>query len=539
LSLGITPTKLLYADRIFGFEGSRAEAFSSLLHNKKIMRLTWGEKVQTRDVLSFASVLSTSKRTSSQLRDQLELEGVYSIGIDPLDVSKIHGALSWGSSDVPSPDGAPSPGLEAWLWLQDDSIQPPKLAEALCSDELWKLAKKNPSFPVMLLLQHGRKLDQAFALLNEEERERARQCILDTGKALPVADLASIVLSELKTDGGGGDGLTTLLDGLDMEGLIDLMAGVVALSGSTSSRVTAVFKALAPRCDADQMLSLIDQRLSQGVGQSYAADVWRSLKTFLLDLEEGAFFGDNYLLDLERMSLDAPEGNTSERGSEFSTDPEPHLDWMHYAMAVADGGDAVVRLRRRVAARLPVVPVSELLQLADAISKSIPSFFAEQRESAQEVFARVISEIRILDTHERKNAIAFAQAYESTVLDQVLARLIAERRIAARRFLVAVLSAMSAETTVAMVSRACDAPWYYVRNVATVLGRRQEKESGPILQALLRHPHEKVRKEALKALGNLRGAATNVLEEFAADVVNRADERALAGRILTHKKAEP
>jgi hypothetical protein len=28
LSLGITPTKLLYADRIFGFEGSRAEAFS-------------------------------------------------------------------------------------------------------------------------------------------------------------------------------------------------------------------------------------------------------------------------------------------------------------------------------------------------------------------------------------------------------------------------------------------------------------------------------------------------------------------------------
>ncbi len=537
-SVGITPTRLLVENQFIGSDGSRIATLASLLHGRKVMRLSWGSRVLAEDVVAFASTLSSTHATGQELREQLRSAGVYTIGVVPLDIAKIHGTLSVFGQGAASADSSQSRGLDAWLWLQDDAVQPEDLLQALRSDALWELSGDEPAFPIKLLFQHGRKLDQAMGLLHGPDREGVRDHLLRAGSKIPVADLASIILAEVKRGQSGGEAVSCLLGQLGPEDLVELMASVVALSESASPRVIAAFRNLAPGIDAEQMLSLVEERLSQGEGRAHAVGIWRNLKSFLLDLEEGGFFGDDYLLDLEQLSQEEGEEDAS-RSTEFSVDPEPHLDWIYFGLAAEKTSGAVARLHRRIQARLHVLSPLELLELITATNRTVPSLFREEPELAREVFAKLIAGVRLLDASERLAAIQFAQDHEELVLPVTLNALLRERRIATRRFLVDVLSALSPKTTESIVSRTLDAPWYYVRNVATVLGRRREACSAQVLEALLGYPHDKVRKEALRGLGKMSGAARNAVVKFARDPSKPADERILAERILSRKKATP
>jgi HEAT repeat protein len=50
-----------------------------------------------------------------------------------------------------------------------------------------------------------------------------------------------------------------------------------------------------------------------------------------------------------------------------------------------------------------------------------------------------------------------------------------------------------------------NAPWYYLRNMAYILGRIGNETNADILQALLLHKDKRVHKEALKSIGQTGG----------------------------------
>lgn len=540
-SLGITPTRFLVNEQFLGAAGSRIAALAALLHGRKVMRLTWGAEVRVEDVTRLAATLSRTQANGPELCAELRAAGVRGIELEPLDIAKIHGTLmTAGSVDAGHPAGG-ARGLDAWLWLQDAAVQPEDLAQAVISDDLWQAGKDDPGFPLRLLFQHGRKLDRALGLLPPAERERVRGRLVSAGGALPMADLASVILAEVRRGNDGGEAVSCLLGQLGPEDLVELMASVVALSKEATPRVLAAFLNLAPRIDAEQVLPIVEARLSQPEAHRHAAGTWRHIKNFLLDLEEGGFFGDDYLAGLERLSA----GETAETSAAqpdwaaaFAVDPEPHLDWIYTALAGSGEGPDVALLVRRLHHRLPVLPLLELLPLARAANQVAPTLWREAPELLQGVFARVVAGIRFLNPTERLEAVAFARAHEDLVLAVVLDALLQERRIATRRFLVDTLSSFSPDTTAAMVARTLTAPWYYVRNVATVLGRRKNGGDAHVLEALLDYPHDKVRKEALRGLGQF-GNARSAVEKFARDGSRAADERRLAQRILARGRKTP
>lgn len=530
VSVGVTPSKLFVEEHFFGAKDSRAEAIASYLHARKVMRVIWTSRVQTDDVLAFARVLATRGLKNADLRAELRAANVFSIDVDPLDVGKIHGAVS--TQKLALDKDSVERGREAWLWLQDDTIQPDGIASVLHSGSLWEAGEKEATFIATLLFQHAHKLDEALFVLPEESRQKTLAQFGKLGKALSVVELAKIIDREARRGNLDSKSLSGLLGELETETLVDIMAAVVARGSGSTERVASIFRFLAPKGELEGILPLVEARFSPGGSRGFALEIWNVVESFLLNLKEEKFFGDDYYDSLNNITQREPEPSESDDLAEFKEDPEIHVDWMYFGLARDQGGDTIPKLLDRVRARVSVLPVSQLLMLVLEIDRTMPGAFRGEPKLVRQIFSKLISNIRVLDRAEQWAAIELARAHETSILDVALTALLKEQRLAGRRFLVELLSSLSAASTPEMIARACNAPWYFVRNVATVLGCRKERTNASILQALLDHPHKKVRREAMKSLGALGAPAKRVLEEFAGDIAKNADDRRLARTIL-------
>ncbi len=538
VSIGFTPTRLLVGNCFYGTAGSRCEALAAYFHGRKVMRLTWSTRVTGADVMGFAALLASTRLAGAELCDALHAAGSYAVGLEPLEVAKIHGTLTLDGRREAGKD-AGERSLEAWLWLQSDALQPAELARTLVADGFWELGEQDPVFAAGLLFRHRSKLGAALGLLPEAEAECLRDRLGRLPQRLSAAELAAAVLSHGRAEAPQDDGESLLLEGLDAAALVELIAAVVAETGAATARVAGLFRSVAPRRDVAELLGLVDARLSLGGGGAYAEDVWQTVRSLLLDLDEEGFFGDQYADELEALAAAPdlePAGPELPRPARiFAEDPEPHLDRICFDLACSGDAQALLRLRRRLIARLPQLEAGEILDLVAAADAGVPELLAGQEELLREIFAKLAGSVRTLDAAGRASCVCFARTHEAAVLDPAITALIRERRIAGRRFLVEVLAALSPATTAAMIERACTAPWYYLRNVATVLGRRADRGSAPVLCALLDHPHGKVREEALRSLSLLGGAARRAVEGFATDGARAVEERQLARRLLARR----
>ncbi len=539
LSLGFTPTRLLLGQRFFGAPGSRCEALAAHFHARKIMRLTWTSSVDPGEVSALSSVMASSRLDGVELRDAVRGRGCVALDLEPLDATKIHGALSLGPAAGQDSQAGEERSLQAWLWLQGGALRVEDLAEALRSPGFWSEGCENPSALVALLLRHQGKLGSALGFLPEQDRRAARERLTEAPRSVAVAELAALLLNEVDVRNLAGEGTPILLEGLTPEGLMDLLAEMVAAGGGVTNRVEALFRSLAPRWDEEKMLSLVEARLAAGASGSLAAGAWRAIQSFLLDLEEGRFFGDDYLAKLDAAAQADETAGAGGLVARLAEGVEPHVDWVCLALAAEGGADAVGRLRRRLSSRAPELSARQALSLARAATAGVPGCLIGQDEVVAALFERMIGGVRALDDAEREACVGFAREHEDAVLDLVLSSLVHERRIAGRKFLVDVLSALSSETTAAMMAKACTAPWFFLRNIVTVLGRRGERSATPVLGALLAHPHDKVRRETLKSLCAVGGAARRLVEAFAGDPAKKPEERHLARRLLARRGHAP
>lgn len=535
VAIGFTPSKLLFRDRFFGAPGSRCALLAALFHGRKIMRMTWPPGISLTDVTTLAFILARSRRVGSELRNEFREAGVYSIDLDPLDAGKIHGALTQGTA-ASSDQGVTAPrGLEAWLWLQEENLLPRTLAETLLSEGFWSLAEADPAAAFPLLLRQLAKLPPALDLLPEQDKVRIRKRLTALPKALTIAELADAVDATGEALQEEASSLL-LLDELTPAVVVQLMAELVRKSGADGTRVGVLFRHLVPRFGAQELLTLTQARVASDTGPAQALDAWRTLETFLQEGAQDNFFTEEYGNDLASLQEGA-QAKTLVSASPLLENAELHVDRICFDLARDGDPDRVLRLRRRLAARVHTSSLSNLLSVATAAAEHIPAVFLGEPELVRELFSRFLASAQVLDSEGRSAAVAFARCQEDAILDLTITSLIREPRIVRRRLLIDVLSGLSPETTPQVLRRGSVAPWYFIRNVATVLGRRGDREEAPILEALLHHPHEKVRREALKSLAGMTGAAARAVEAFAADTSRPADERALASSLFSRRKA--
>jgi hypothetical protein len=531
--IGVTPSRLLLDGHFFGTKGSRTEAVAAFLHERKIMRLIWTAQVRVFDVIAFTSLLGTTPWTGAELRRELRAANAFSIDVDPLDVSKIHAALRTKTETVVPGKGAEERGRETWLWLQDDAIQPDGIASVLRSDDLWTATEKHAAAVCALLFRHGQGLDEALGRLPANGREEVLARLGVLGNSLPVAEVAKIIdLAAAKPD-LGDESLSGLVRDISTDDLVDILAGVVALGGGSTARLARVFRCVAPSGAVDEMLPLIDARFASGENRGVALEVWRALEAFLIGLDEQKFFGDDYVEALETMAQCELQTEDTETTGPFQEDPESHVDWICLTLAQDEGEEeGIGRLRQRLGVRIAQLPIGQLFPLVLAVDRTVPELFSGQPELVHEVFSQMVSSIRLVGRAEQRAVVEFARRHEESILDAALTALLKERRIAGRRLLVELLSSLSAASTAQMVSRARNAPWYFIRNIVTILGRRRERTSVPVLEALLDHPHEKVRREVLRSLGRMGGPGRRIIVRFAGDATRNRRERLFAKGVL-------
>jgi hypothetical protein len=282
---------------------------------------------------------------------------------------------------------------------------------------------------------------------------------------------------------------------------------------------------------ADEFLSVVREKMATGGSGEFTAEVWGTVESFLLSLQEAPFMGSEYSATLEHVA--AAELAEQIRGVDLTGDLEPHLDAVLVGLAVHDTAGWGTRSQQRLDERLDHADPVSLLDLAEELDRGAPELLGTRPDLAERLFQRCSRQVRTLDEGQRNSLIRFAQRHEDALLGPVFRALLLEEQIAVRRFLVDVVAEFSPAATPSVVSRLRSSPWYVTRNLTIAMGRRREATTLPVLQSLLQHDHAKVRREAIIALGRLgTSEASRALASVAESSHNSDEERNLASRAL-------
>ncbi|RMG86148.1 MAG: hypothetical protein D6708_14640, partial [Candidatus Dadabacteria bacterium] len=420
----------------------------------------------------------------------------------------------------PGPDGAR--GEAVWAWLLSG---PPARGPAPAADGLPQL----PAQWAALLRAERERLDAALAALPPDDRAAVTARLEQLGRQLSPEDVAAILDAAGEEGALGGELVGALLPSLEPERLLDILAALVRIAGADTQRLADVYRRLY-RGTVDEVLEALRGR-SPGAGAG--TEVLRAVETFLLDLREERFMDAGYAREIERAAAARPRPEPAE---ELAEDPEEHLDGV--AAALVESGDLDARrLVARIEGALEAGDLPRALSLAEAAGR-IPSCAEAVGRLAPRLFAEGIDGLRRLDPAGRDALCALFRQHEQELLSPALRALASEQRMAARRFLVRVLSGSSPAATPRLVARLRAGPWYVTRNLAIVLGNRGDPRSVPALRALARHDHPKVRREAVLALGRVgTDEARRFLEELRR--AGTPEERDLAVRALRETEGTP
>ncbi|HUN55256.1 MAG TPA: HEAT repeat domain-containing protein [Smithella sp.] len=126
-------------------------------------------------------------------------------------------------------------------------------------------------------------------------------------------------------------------------------------------------------------------------------------------------------------------------------------------------------------------------------------------------FNLLFKEINTDEHHKKNDATQILVGFGSIIIDKLLDGLKKDSDSKARISLIHIIEEMGPEVIPAVKSSiSMTTPWYYLRNVAYVLGRIGNETSVDVLKPLLLHTEKRVRKEAFKSIvqtgGSMRGS---------------------------------
>ena len=521
LTIGVTSKELVVSGE---FIAGKASSLASMLHARKVLQIFWTKEVTLEDVWTFARLMSTPKLEGPELREKLRFE-VSTIDVEPLKLDQIHSEITDTVKD--SENNPEQRRRHAWLTLMSHEAPTGQLASALASEEFWETAKaewmnlghSDSEGFTKLLLMLGERLEDALALLPEEQRESILNYLMQMGKCLSVKDLVQIVGQGSQESRRLGLGKTSLLREIDGERFVDLLAGLASLGDQGTRRFVEVYRRFAPVTKADDLLSLVKSRLSPGKDGGFAAEVWKTVEDLILNLAENPFMDTEYSESLEflvdhSVSM-CPKGDTPVQ----LEGPDEYLDQLVLALAVEEEGDFQKRLLNHIGARIEQLGPLRVLRFVNLVDRTLPRLLDSAPSLVRNLFQKGLSTLSKTMIMERQALLNFAVNHEKCLLEMALKALAEEKQISTRHFLVNLLSCFSSAATPTFVLKSRTSPWYVARNLTIVLGQQGYPQVLPPLRALLNHPHLKVRREALRALNRVQTLLCNPQREQEGEVL--------------------
>jgi hypothetical protein len=515
LTIGITSKELVVSGE---FVAGKASSLASMLNARKVLQISWTKDATLEDVWTFAKVMSVPKLEGDELRRKLRSE-VFAIDIEPLKLDEIHGGITDTVKD--SEDNPEQRRRHAWLAMMIHEAPPEQLAAALESDEFWKAAKAewtesergdSEGF-TKFLLRLGERLENALALLPDRRREDILDYLAQMGKSISVKDLVRIVGHEGQESGRLGPGKSSLLKEIDGERFVDLLAGLAAMGNQGTRRFVEVYRRFAPLTQTDELLSLVRSRLAPGKDRGFAAEVWKTIEDFIINLTENPFMDAEYSESLEFLMNPSASTGPEEDTLILHEEPDEYLDQLILALAGEEGEDFRKRLLDRIRLRAEQLGPFRVLGFVKLVDRVFPDLLDSVPFFVKELFQKGLSALTKTSFAEQQALVAFAVNHERCLLDTALKALAEDKKIATRHFLVSLLACFSSAATPTFVTKARTSPWYVTRNLAIVLGQQGLPQGLPTLQALSNHPNPKVVREALRALKKVRTSLSNEQRE--------------------------
>jgi hypothetical protein len=462
--------------------------------------------------------MSTPKLEGHELRQKLRSE-VSAIDIEPLKLNQIHTEITDTVKD--SENDPEQRRRQAWLTLMSPEAPAEQVASALASEEFWETAKvewtksgygDSDGF-TEFLLKLGERLEDALALLPDEEREDVLNYLAQMSKCLSARDLVRIVGHEGQESKQLGLGKASLLREIDGERYIDLLAGLASLGNQGTRRFVEVYRRFAPVTSTDDLLSLVKARLSPGKDGGFAAEVWKTVQDLILNLSENPFMDTEYSDSLEFLVNRSDSMRPEEDTPVLLKSPDEYLDQLILALAVEEERDFQKKLLNRIEVRSEQLGPLRVLGFISLVDQMFPGLLDSVPSLVRNLFQKGLSTLSKTLIVEQQALLTFAVTHESCLLDVALKALAEEKQISARHFLVNLLSCFSSAATPTFVSKSRTSPWYVARNLAIILGQQGFPQVLPPLQALSNHPHLKVRREALRALKRVQTSLHNLQRE--------------------------
>lgn len=511
LTIGITPKELVVSGE---FVGGRASSFASMLNTRKVLQIFWTKDVTLEDVWAFARVISTPKLEGDELRQKLRSE-VVGIDMEPLKIDQIHTEITDTAKD--SEDNPEQRHRRAWLVLMSHEAPPEQLAAALDSDEFWEAAKAEWTESGLgdsegftkLLFKLGERLENALALLPDRQREEILDYLAQMGKCLSARDLVRIVGHEGLESGRLGSARSSLLREIDGERFVDLLAGLAAMGNQGTRRFVEVYRRFAPLTKTDELLSLVRSRLAPGKDGGFAAEVWKTIEDFIINLTENPFMDTEYSESLESLMNPSSSTGPEEDSLILHEGPDEYLDQLILALAGEEDEDFRKRLLDRIRLRAEQLGPFRVLGFVKLVDRTFPGLLDSVPFFVKDLFQKGLSALAKALFAEQQALVTFTVNHERCLLDTALKALAEEKKISTRHFLVGLLSCFSSAATPTFVTKSRTSPWYVARNLAIVLGQQGLPQGLPTLQVLSNHQHPKVVREALKALKRAQTSLSN------------------------------
>ena len=545
LLLGVAKDKILYQNVFLGQGNSLVRSFISDLFQHHVATLDFSREVTPRELLTFFLSLQRIRveKKGGKLDEILKGEGVRGIGLYPYNYKEVL------SRRILQPGGeATSSNREDELWrmiltenvsvgdeggeLPGDLPIPPELIPAI-------LRRINVNATA-----RGNRRDagpeSGSETISPEMIQRILSRLGDSLRKLSVEQRSAVIRSldaegenaSAADDGGGiadADIVRSLTEADSDDGFLDLLATLLAAEEKSGNRIRRIFEVIATERNVDgSLLPAVKERARESVRTKnyYAQKAWEAIEGLLLQRTEAAYIGQDHSNLLEKLSnLDA---------TAHAADGSPRAD-----PAVTAGFEEENLHLKGAGVLLELLEVEEaeeeFLELLEEVRKVIPNLISRRELPLLKTLLSTLTEVHRNAPDSRKPAIEsvvgevdFAHMIDLSLspavskpekgrIEEILVsfvgvsigdfldRLLMETDQGNRKALLSLAFRFDAEAIPAIRGKLDEPHWYFVRNLCLILGRIGDLSAVPDLVRWLDHTDLRVRKEAILALGRMRG----------------------------------
>jgi hypothetical protein len=546
LLLGVLRDKVMYRDRFFEARHPIVVAFAEGLYRHHVATIGFDDSATPEGLSIFFRCLRDLQagKTEEIPEGYLQREGVRGIYLSPINYKDMLSRGIVGRGAV-GDNGSREEALWRMLLVGQEGDE---------ATEQW-VAEQLSEFPEVLpAILRRAQAPQPGAVakgggdsaegVSKEILHRMFQRIGQTLKSMPEGRRAKVL--EFLEEGMGGDTdfvygfgegtkspdlslARSLSEGYTDSEFLELLAGLLSMERKGGKRLLRSFEVIAARRGVEGSLVPLVKSWSREGRHSkdyYTGKTWDAVERLLLGRSEEAYLGDDHSRLLETLSggteskeIEAEPATTLDPDLASFLDPKAMRrkgivilrDLLHQGMEDAEFQTLLEAVRAEVPGLIEGKELALLGSLLEAVMEGWKDGSAGRREAASQTLASVdygrLAEICLTgpgvsaEFAEEREILVRNGAWSANAL---LDRLLAEPDKGVRKVLLSLLVRIGEPAVPSIVRRLQDLPWYFLRNLCFILGEIGASATVPGLVRMLSHKENRVRREAIQALGKLR-----------------------------------